>query len=142
MDIDLMGAQPALFKLYTQLAFVFAARHSASQSSITEIMTLGLERLSQHFPWVAGQVMNAIINAAAPPLYKIRPFEQFLRLFVKNYADDASMPGLTRLHQAGCPMPMLGKDHWAPCPTLPISTFDLKKICKSATEPAPVVLYN
>ena len=73
MDIDLIGSQPSLYKLYTQLAFVFARLDSQPQSIITDILTRGLERLAQHFPWTAGQVVNVNPDATATPLYKIRP---------------------------------------------------------------------
>ncbi|KAG9190067.1 trichothecene 3-O-acetyltransferase [Alternaria panax] len=85
MDIDLMGAQPALFKLYTQLAFIFPLPESdaegqktSQQHRVTSTVTTGLAELAAHFPWVAGQVVNTnpdSTQAAPPPHYKIRPHE-------------------------------------------------------------------
>ena len=38
MNIDLIGSQLSLYKLYTQLAFVFARSDSQPQSIITDIL--------------------------------------------------------------------------------------------------------
>lgn len=110
MDIDLMETHPTLFKLYTQLAFVFARPDTHSPSSLVEAATQGLERLSQHFPSVADQVANVNTNAPTPPLYKIRPFEKAPRLIVTYYISDEPVQSFAQMIAAGYPMPMLQED--------------------------------
>ncbi|KAH6633818.1 acetyltransferase [Boeremia exigua] len=140
LDIDLMGAQPALFKLYTQLAFVFSRSDTQLPSPLVEIISKGLKKLSQHFPWVAGQVVNVNTATSAPPLYKIRPFEETPRLLVKDYTNDESVPSFAQMEAAGYPMSMLQEDRWAPCPTLAGLGFGPRGSSGSADELAPVMM--
>ena len=140
MDIDLMGAQPALFKLYTQLAFIFPLSKGQSQSTITSIVARGLELLGKSFPWVAGQVVNINSDPNGPPTYKIRPFEPMPRLVVKNYEQDELVPTFAQMTDAGFPMSMMGEEIWAPCPTLASLSFDPSKPSSNAGDPAPVLL--
>jgi len=151
MDIDLMGAQPALFKLYTQLALFFPLSEAlpASRNGITSIITAGLAELARNFPWVAGQVVD--VNAAnshsdsddkAKPLYRIQPHEPVPQLIVRDYtsSSEAEIPGLLQIIDAGFPMRMLGERVWAPCPTLAALGFDPRKASGKDDRPAPVML--
>ncbi|KAH7354603.1 transferase family-domain-containing protein [Pyrenochaeta sp. MPI-SDFR-AT-0127] len=140
MDLDLMGTQPALYKLYTQLAFIFAMPDPALRPFITETITHGLEHLSRNFPWVAGQVENVNLNPIGPPVYKIRSFESIPRLTVKDYSNTTSVPTLEEFTAAKFPMSMLGEETWAPCPTLAPSALDPLNPSEEANEPAPVML--
>ncbi|KAB2098735.1 hypothetical protein AG0111_0g13005 [Alternaria gaisen] len=144
MDIDLMGAQPALFKLYTQLAFMFPLSESEegqpSHHQVTSTMTAGLAELAANFPWVAGQVVNINPDTEAVPHYKIRPYEPVPQLVVRDYTGDAEIPSFDLMHQKGFPMSVLGEDVWAPCPTLAVMGFDPKKASGASDEPAPVML--
>ncbi|KAH6851444.1 transferase family-domain-containing protein [Alternaria rosae] len=142
MDIDLMGAQPALFKLYTQLAFFFPLSEAvaASQHQVTAIITAGLAELAKNFPWAAGQVVNANSDPKAAPLYKIRPYEPVPQLIVRDYTSDSEIPSLSQITDAGFPMQMLGEHVWAPCPTLAALGFDPRKASGKDDRPAPVML--
>ena len=140
MDIDLIGSQPSLYKLYTQLAFVFARLDSQPQSIITDILTRGLERLAQHFPWTAGQVVNVNPDATATPLYKIRPLYRIPSLVVEDYSNNVQIPTFAEMERAGYPMSMLDEDRWAPCPTLAGLGFDPPKPSGSAEQSAPVMM--
>jgi hypothetical protein len=140
MELDLLGAQPALFRLYTQLAFVFRAPEQVQHDTIVPTLTAGLERLAQAFPWTAGQVINTNDQPDSRPDYRIRPLEAAPRLIVKNYESDAAIPTLTRLEEAQYPMSMMHEDIWAPCPTIASLAFDSTKPSGSGNEPAPVML--
>lgn len=140
MELDLLGAQPALFRLYTQLAFVFRAQEQVQHDTIVSTLTAGLERLAQAFPYTAGQVINTTADPNGAPSYRIRPLEAVPRLTVKNYENDAAIPTLAQLEEAQYPMSMLHEDTWAPCPTLSSLAFDPTKPSGSGTEPAPVML--
>ena len=133
LDLDPMGSQPALFKLYTQLAFVYPTKDSVSIPSMMSALYGGLERLSESFPWVAGQVVNANANLDAAPKYKIRPLHSTPELIMKNYVKNASVPSFLQLKDAGFPMHMLSEDAWAPCATL-------SSLSGSPDKSAPVML--
>lgn len=131
MDLDLLGTQPRLFRLYTQLAFMFRATEQVQHDTIISKLTAGLDRLAQAFPWTAGQVINTNHEPDGLPSYRVRPLEARPRLIVRNYENDAAIPTLARLEEAKYPMSMLHEDVWAPCPTKPSG---------SGNEPAPVML--
>jgi hypothetical protein len=140
MELDLLGAQPALFRLYTQLAFIFRAPEQVQHDTIVSTLTAGLERLAQAFPWTAGQVINTNNEPDGRPSYRIRPLEAAPRLMVKDSENDAAIPTLARLEEAQYPMSMLHEDVWAPCPTIASLAFDPMKPSGSGNEPAPVML--
>jgi hypothetical protein len=140
MDIDLLGTQPALFKLYTQLAFVFASEATPSEAERITVVSRGLERLCESFPWVAGQVIDARSDSKHHPKYKIRPCKSPSRLVVKYYEDDPSIPSFSQMADAKFPMHMMGEDLWAPCPTVASLGFDPTKSSGDADVPAPVLL--
>lgn len=139
-EIDILGTQPALFKLYTQLAFIFALPRTSSGADATETITRGLGRLSASFPWVAGQVVNTSSTAGGFPVYRIRPFESQPRLVVRSYEDDPSVPSLKEMEDAKYPMSMMGEDLWAPCPTVATLGFDPSQSSGNSDDPAPVLL--
>ncbi|OAL45112.1 trichothecene 3-O-acetyltransferase [Pyrenochaeta sp. DS3sAY3a] len=131
MDLDLLGSQPSLFRLYTQLALFFALPDPTLKPTIILTMSQGLERLAHTFPWVAGQVINVNGNSSSgeAPDYKIRPFKASPTLIIKEYSEDPTVPTLEELIDADFPMSMLGEDVFAPCPTV-----------AAANDPAPVML--
>ncbi|KAH7074544.1 trichothecene 3-O-acetyltransferase [Paraphoma chrysanthemicola] len=140
MELDLLGAQPALSRLYTQLAFIFRAPEQVQHDTIVSTLTSGLERLAQAFPWVAGQVIHTNHESDGRPSYRIRPLEAAPRLIVKDYENDVAIPTLARLEEAQYPMSMLHEDVWASCPTIASLAFDPTKPSGSDNEPAPVML--
>ncbi|KAJ8107871.1 hypothetical protein OPT61_g8566 [Boeremia exigua] len=140
LELDLLGAQPALFRLYTQLAFVFRAQGQVQRDTVVSTLTAGLDCLAKAFPWVAGQVLNINHEPGGSPCYRIRTFEEVPGLIVKNYESDAAIPTLSMLENARYPMSMLHEDVWAPCPTIASLAFDPTKPSGSNKEPAPVML--
>lgn len=140
MELDLLGAQPALFRLYTQLAFVFRTPEQAQHDATVSTLTAGLERLAQAFPWTAGQVININNEPNGRPSYRIRQLEAAPRLIVKDYENDADTPTLAQLDKAHYPMSTLHEDVWAPCPTIASLAFDQTKPSGLGDEPAPVML--
>ncbi|KAH7087503.1 trichothecene 3-O-acetyltransferase [Paraphoma chrysanthemicola] len=140
MELDPLGAQPALSRLYTQLAFIFRAPEQVQHDNIVSTLTSGLERLTQAFPWTAGQVIHTFHESDGRPSYRIQPLEAIPRLIVKNHENDAAIPTLAQLEEAQYPMSMLHEDLWAPCPTIASLAFDPTKPSGSDDEPAPVTL--
>jgi hypothetical protein len=139
MDLDLIGTQPALYKLYTQLAFVFAAPETESRSDIIATLRCGLAHLSEAFPWVAGQVVNTNLGSNGPASYKIRDFEPVPRLNIKDYDENLAVPSFAQMKDASFPMSMMKEDMWAPCPTIASLGFDPSKPSGNEDDPAPVL---
>ncbi|CAI6335557.1 unnamed protein product [Periconia digitata] len=140
VELDLMGAQPALFKLYTQLAFVYPMPDSSSKSHVVSVLNEGLKRLSESFPWVAGQVVHTSSDSDGPLKYRIRPLDSIPKLVEKDYTYEPTVPTFEELEDAGFPMSMMSEDVWAPCPTLSGLTYGTSGSASSNDKTAPVML--
>jgi hypothetical protein len=112
--LDILGQQPRINRLYTQLTFCFPLPDDSSnlQLELINILTKGLERLSANFPWVAGKV---VIEYGS---FKIKPFKKTPRLVVKDFRHDSSVPNWDGLRQTYFPFSMLDESVVAPCKTL------------------------
>jgi hypothetical protein len=140
MDLDLMGAQPALFKLYTQLAFIYTMSDTSSKPHIVSVLTRGLKHLSKSFPWVAGQVVHTSAGSKGTAKYKIRPLNSTPKLVVKDYTETFSVATFEQLEKARFPMSMMSEDIWAPCPTLSGLAYSPSGPASSDDKTAPVML--
>ncbi|WP_105605767.1 hypothetical protein [Cronobacter sakazakii] len=80
-----IGQQPFMVKIYTQISFCFPITDPSTHPAITATLKTGLQRLSQSFPWVAGQVKDD-----GTGVFKIKPFEETPPLVVKDLRDDPS----------------------------------------------------
>lgn len=112
--LDILGQQPRINRLYTQLTFCFLLPDDSSnlQLELINTLTTGLERLSANFPWIAGQVVKEHGS------FKIKPFKKTPRLVVKDFRHDGSVPNWDNLRQANFPFGMLDEFTIAPCKTL------------------------
>lgn len=124
-DLDIFGQRPGLSRLYTQLCFCFPLLHSSrqSQSAVVELLTSGLERLSESFPWVAGQVVGSSSGVS-----KIQSSEMLPCLTVKDLRE--ALPTYIQYREARFPFSLLDETIIAQCKTLP----------EKGNEPAPVFL--
>jgi trichothecene 3-O-acetyltransferase len=132
--LDILGQQPALLKLYTQICFCFSVADASSHSAIINTLTNGLERLSVSFPWLAGKVVNEGSGEGNTGIFNFKPLEKTPRLVVKDLRHDPSIPTMDALKRANFPFSMLDESIVAPCKTLPDSCD------KSASDAAPVFL--
>ncbi|KAI0132443.1 transferase family-domain-containing protein [Xylariales sp. AK1849] len=131
-DLDTLAQQPTLYKLYTQICFCYPLANTISHESVISTLTKGLERLTESFPWVAGQVVNEA-EAESPPIFKIRPFERIPRLNVRDYRDDSSIPTMEALRKANFPFYMLDESIIAPRMTM-------AAMADAPTDPAEVFI--
>jgi trichothecene 3-O-acetyltransferase len=120
-ELSILGQQPGLYKLYTQLCFCFPLADTSSDAAIIDTLTKGLERLRASFPWLAGQVVNEATAEGKPSVFKIRPLSNAPQLVVKDLRDDRSITMAT-LRRAQFPISMLNED--VICPRKTISAGD------------------
>jgi trichothecene 3-O-acetyltransferase len=132
--LDILGQQPALLKLYTQICFCFSVADASSHSAIIKILTNGLERLSASFPWLAGKVVNEGSGKGNTGIFSFKPLEKIPRLVVKDLRHDPSIPTMDAFKRANFPFSMLDESIIAPRKTLPDSSDE------SASDAAPVFL--
>jgi trichothecene 3-O-acetyltransferase len=131
--LDILGQQPGL-QIYTQICLCFSVVDESSYSTIINVLTDGLERLSASFPWVAGQIVNEDVGEGNTGVFKIKSLEKIPRFVVKDLRHDPSIPSIDTLRRANFPFSMLDENVVAPRNTLPGSSGE------SALVPAPVFL--
>ena len=116
--IDILGQQP-LLKIYTQILLAFTVPDASAQSAIIDTLKRGLERLSESFPWVAGQVVNEGASEGDSGVYKIKSLDKTPHLVVKDLSNDPSIPPFEEYRHGNFPMTLLDEQVLCPRPTLP-----------------------
>ncbi|KAF2230612.1 hypothetical protein EV356DRAFT_327369 [Viridothelium virens] len=129
--LDIFGQQPH-FNLYTQICLCFSLDESRPDSKIISTLKNGLERLTDHFPWVAGQVINEGSGEGNTGMFKIKPFEKTPHLIIKDFRQNHEFPSMAAFRQANFPFRMLDETIIAPCKTLPEPS--------TKSDPIPVLL--
>jgi hypothetical protein len=109
---------PNLYKLYTQLVYVFPVEDEASYPRISETLSLGLQRLADGIPWIAGRVVNEGARAGSSGIYSVKALNKRPRLVVRDLRAETGIPTLEELRAAGYPVAMLNEDLIAPRKTL------------------------
>lgn len=117
-ELNPFEQQPNLYKLYTQMCYIFPVQDGNSYSQLGDTLRDGLERLAGAFPWIAGQVVCEGARAGSSGTYAVKPLSKGPRLVVKDLRDGPSAPTLGGLRAAGYPVAMLGEDLLAPRKTL------------------------
>lgn len=83
-------------------------------------MRKGLEKLTEEFPWVAGQVVNENRKENGDTgIFKIIALEEIPWLVVKDLSNEGSIPSMEELRNASFPIRMLDKNLIPPRSTLP-----------------------
>ena len=133
-SLNVFEQQPGLNQLYTQMCFGFSISNASSHPAIINTLTEGLQRLSESFPWVAGQIVNEGASEGNTGLFKIKPLEKVPRLVVKDLRNDPSIPTMDEFRRANFPFSMLDESIIAPRKTLASSVDEY------ASEPTPIFL--
>lgn len=116
-QIDVLGQQPFLYKLYTQLCLVFPVTDPSCHDTIVTTLKSGLARLTEDFPWLAGDVINEGASEGVTGTFRIVPSET-IPLVIQDLRHDASAPTIEDLRLANFPCSMLDENLVAPCLTL------------------------
>lgn len=116
--LDILGQQPLLNKLYTQITLCFSRPDGIADEDIIRNLTSGLERLAHSTPWVAGKVERNEGERSCDCDYTMVPWEEAPRLVVKDLRNDSSMPSMEQLRTAHFPMKHLYESQLSPCKTL------------------------
>jgi hypothetical protein len=120
--LDVLGQNPFL-KIYTHICSCYSAQPSAYGAVITTL-EIGLQRLSDAFPWLAGQVFQEDSAGVTPGIFKIKPLEKTIQLVVKDMRNDPLVPSMDAMRQADFPMNMLDESIVAPRNTIPTPEED------------------
>lgn len=112
------GQQPSLYKLYTQMCYIFPVQDAAAYVHIENSLQNGIRYLFDAFPWVAGQVVLEGAENGSSGTYSIRASNKSSRLPIRDLRHEPSAPTLDKLRAARFPVAMLNEDLIAPCKTL------------------------
>lgn len=115
--LDILGTQPTLHKLYTQISSIFPVSDSSAHGIIVNTLRNGLNRLAKSFPWLAGIVINEGASEGVTGTFRISPTAE-IPLVVKDLRTDPSAPTMDSLRDAKFPFTMLDERVIAPCMTL------------------------
>lgn len=118
-SLDVLGNQPSLHKLYTQISSVYSVSNADVHDRIVGTLRNGLDRLAKSFPWLAGYVVNEGSSDGVTGTFRIIPTDQ-IPLVVKDLRGDTTLPTLDSLRQANYPFNMLDEKLIAPCMTINI----------------------
>lgn len=132
-ELNPFEQQPNLYKLYTQMCYIFQVQDDNAYRQLEDTLRDGLERLAEAFPWIAGQVVCEGARAGSSGIYAVKPLNKSPRLVVKDSRNDPSAPTLDSLREARYPVAMLGEDLVAPRKTL-------EMVFGSPEDPAEVFL--
>lgn len=106
-------APPTFLGLYTQLCLIYPVPDPSYHPTIIQKLQDGLERLSESFPWIAGQVSKQDNSIKMVPLARLP------RLVVKDYTKDSTFPTIADYRAAKFPFTLLDESLICPVKTLP-----------------------
>ncbi|KAI1746515.1 putative trichothecene 3-O-acetyltransferase [Xylaria castorea] len=131
ITLDLFGQR--LVPVFTQISFCFAVPDDFSVEDISDVLIRGAERLAEHFPWLAGQVICEGATESSTGSFKIKSLEEKPRVWVKDLRGDPSFPPWDALQQSNFPMNALDESIVAPRKTtagpselIPAEVFQLQ----------------
>ncbi|GAC93644.1 trichothecene 3-O-acetyltransferase [Pseudozyma hubeiensis SY62] len=117
-QLDILGSVPSLFKLYTQISFIYASggkdQHQI-EYHVTTTLRRGLDDLSKQLPWLSGKVVNEGSSPGKTGTCCIVKTSE-IPLVVKHF-DKAALT-IEKLDDARYPFTMLDEGLVAPCMTL------------------------
>ncbi|KAA8642061.1 hypothetical protein EYZ11_011505 [Aspergillus tanneri] len=115
--LDILGTQPTLHKLYTQICSVYPIPDPSSHGHIVGTLRNGLNRLGESFPWLAGIVINEGASEGVTGTFRIAPTAE-IPLVIKDLRTDPSAPTIDSMREAKFPFTMFDESVIAPCMTL------------------------
>lgn len=116
-SLEIFGQQPSL-NLYTQICLCFPISDPSDRSTIVTTLNNGLQRLSESFPWLAGEVINVGSGEGDSGLFVIQSTGNNLQLKVKEMGYDSNLT-MDALKKASFPFSMLDENVIAPRKTVP-----------------------
>lgn len=115
--LDILGTQPSLHKLYTQICSVYPILDPSIHNHIINTLRNGLNKLAATFPWLSGIVINEDASEGVTGTFRITPIDE-IPLVVKDLRTDPSIPTMESMRKAKFPFPMFDENVIAPCMTL------------------------
>ncbi|EJT41718.1 AYT1-like protein [Saccharomyces kudriavzevii IFO 1802] len=115
--LDILGQQPSLHKLYTQICLIYRVTDPSTHDHIVNTLTEGLEILAKNFPWLAGSVINEGMGKGITGTYRIISSDK-IPLVIQDLQHNPSAPTMDSLEKVNFPIRMLDEKVFAPCMTI------------------------
>lgn len=115
--LDILGQQPGMHKLYTQICSVYNVPDLSNRDAIVDTLRRGLDKLTTAFPWLAGEVIHEGASEGNTGTFRIIRSEK-IPLIIKDLQQDASVPTMKDLRESNFAISMLDENLVAPCLTL------------------------
>lgn len=117
--LDILGQQPSLYKLYTQICCIYQIPDSLAHDRIVNSLRKGMETLTKNFPWLAGNVINEGASEGNTGTYRIIPSDN-IPMVVKDLRTNPCAPTMELLSRKNFPISMIDEKIFAPCMTINI----------------------
>lgn len=124
MDLNVLEQAPALENLYTQISYFYPVPDAIMYPVIIDTLRKGLKRLSENFPWVAGQVTNKDRGTGQSGTFKVTPLEGDCQLIVRDLRDNSLFPTMDELRKNKYPFHMLDENLIAPRRTFDVNNLE------------------
>lgn len=112
VQVDIFGQR--WVTIFTQISFCFALTDDHDVERVVDILTKGNDRLSHHFPWLAGQVVHEEGAYGNTGVFKIKPLDATPRMTIKDLRGSARAPSWNALVRSGFDMNDLDEGLVAP----------------------------
>lgn len=114
VNVVVDGYGQMLVTIFTQISLCYPMPDASRLSTIVETLQTALERLTDSFPWLAGQVICEGAAEGVTGVFKIAPLYKAPRVVAKDLSRDPATPPLEDLRRAGYPMNVIDEDMVAP----------------------------
>ncbi|KAM0469339.1 hypothetical protein ACHAPX_010550 [Trichoderma viride] len=112
VQVDIFGQR--WVTIFTQISFCFALTNDHDVERIVDTLIKGNDRLSHHFPWLAGQVVQEGGAYGNTGVFKIKPLDATPRMTIRDMRDSADAPSWNALVRSGFDMNHLDEGLVAP----------------------------
>lgn len=118
--LNIFEQRPCWERLVTNTALCFELTETANTTAIVESLQDALDRLTNSFPWLAGQVINEGRNLQEgnSGIFRIVPRSDRPQIIVKDHKQTPSVPSIQSLKQSGYAVAMLDESIFAPRPAV------------------------
>lgn len=111
--LEIFGQQ-ASAGVHTPFLFCYPAEPSFDSDRLTGVLTDGLARMAQAFPWAAGKVTQSVVSETGENLFVIQAGPSSPSVIVKDHRQDGRLPSFAELESSEFPIDQLDESLFTP----------------------------
>ena len=116
--LNIFEQRPGFTRYCINLAFIFDYLGDNDDKHILDVLRQGLDRLSDTFPWIAGEIVREHGDGSGTGLYKIVPLKRRPQLVVKDLRHDTSIRSMEQMKSSQFQPDILLRGKFAPRETV------------------------